>query len=368
MGRRRDGHRADNVLVSHFGELVVVVKARDADLLARVEMRLRQGEGDPIHRAQLAEYRLVLDSPLAVDGLPFLAGELVDAGGHAVVLAGAHEVLGKVAARDIPVRTQLVETVDIAGRGHIGLRLDGEVRMPQLVGPFVVRARQNEGGGVARDRAGSASARASDGGDRRLGRQWRRRDAGTPGDRRQAVLHRIAHVRDGRRLKRGLHARGNHTGRFIAHERRQQRGRGLRGIVVILAQTVRPSDVDRACTRVTDALLENRPRRGRRDMEVHATDRADDGTCQSGGSRRIGTRPQTICECVSFGAPRGSPGLPSSRHGRDMRIDARDPLHRQVIRAPLLGRVRKIHAAVAQIIAIRWVHREVWLIGAIKVL
>ena len=44
----RDGHWTDDVLVSHLGELVVVVKTGDADIFAWVDVRLGQGEGDTV--------------------------------------------------------------------------------------------------------------------------------------------------------------------------------------------------------------------------------------------------------------------------------------------------------------------------------
>lgn len=48
--------------------------------------------------------RVVVLAPFAVDGGPFLFGQLVGLGGDAVVLAGAHEMLGVVAAGQVPVR------------------------------------------------------------------------------------------------------------------------------------------------------------------------------------------------------------------------------------------------------------------------
>jgi len=168
---RCNGHRTDNVLVSHLRKLRVVVEAWDTDLFAGLKMRLGQSESHTILGAELVEHGLVLTSPFIIDTLPFLPGKLVDVGGDAVVFASAHKVLGKVAARNIPVRTQLVEMIDIAHHGLVGLGLDREIRMAQLVGPFIVGIRQYEWGRgrVARDRAGSTGTRATNRGNGWLG-------------------------------------------------------------------------------------------------------------------------------------------------------------------------------------------------------
>lgn len=108
----RNSHRTDDILVSHFGELVVIVETRDPDfLLALVDIRLGEGEGDTVDHFQLVEQAVVLLAPLAVEELPFLACELEDVGGCAVVFACAHEVLGKVAAGEIPVCAEQMEAV-----------------------------------------------------------------------------------------------------------------------------------------------------------------------------------------------------------------------------------------------------------------
>lgn len=123
-------------------------------------MGLGECECYTVHGAELAQHGLVLLPPLVVDALPFLAGELVDIGGNAVVFSGAHEVFSKVAARNVPVRTQLMEMVEIAGHGLIRIGLDGVVGVAQLVGPFVVGVRKDEWSGFTRDRAASTSTRA----------------------------------------------------------------------------------------------------------------------------------------------------------------------------------------------------------------
>lgn len=86
-----------------------------------------EGEGDTVDHFQLVEQAVVLLAPLAIEELPFLACELEDVGSCAIVFACAHEVLGKVAAGEIPVCAEQVEAVQIAGWGFVGLWLDGEV-------------------------------------------------------------------------------------------------------------------------------------------------------------------------------------------------------------------------------------------------
>lgn len=121
----------------------------DADLLARVDIRLGERKSNTIYSAELVKHGFVLCCPLAVDRLPFLDGKLVDGRGDAVVFTSANEVLGKVATRNIPVCTHLLEIAEVANHRVVRLGHDGEVGVAEFVGPFVVGVREDEGRYVA---------------------------------------------------------------------------------------------------------------------------------------------------------------------------------------------------------------------------
>lgn len=121
----------------------------DADLLARVDIRLGERKSNTIYRAELVKHGLVLASPLAVGRLPFLDGKLVDVRGDAVVFTSADKVLGKVATRNIPVCTHLLEIAEVANHRVVRLGRDGEVGVAEFVGPFVVGIGEDEGCYVA---------------------------------------------------------------------------------------------------------------------------------------------------------------------------------------------------------------------------
>lgn len=64
---RCHSHWADNILIPHVGELVVVMQRGNADLLAGVHVRLGERKSNTIYSAKLVAHGLVLRCPLAVD-------------------------------------------------------------------------------------------------------------------------------------------------------------------------------------------------------------------------------------------------------------------------------------------------------------
>jgi hypothetical protein len=64
---RCHSHWADNILIPHVGELVVVMQTGDADLLAGVHIRLGERKSNTIYSTKLVTHGLVLRCPLAVD-------------------------------------------------------------------------------------------------------------------------------------------------------------------------------------------------------------------------------------------------------------------------------------------------------------
>lgn len=77
--------------------------------------------------------------PFSVDRLPFGLGQLVNVRRDTVMLPRANQVLGEVALGNIPVDAQLPEGLHAARVRSIRFWLDREVRVAQLVGPFVGR-------------------------------------------------------------------------------------------------------------------------------------------------------------------------------------------------------------------------------------
>lgn len=114
-----------------------------------MDIRLGEGKSNTIYSAELVKHGLVLRCPLAVDRLPFLDGKLVDVRGDAVVFTSTNEVLGKVATRNIPVCTHLLEIAEVANHRVVRLGRDGEVGVAEFVGPLVVGIGDNEGCYVA---------------------------------------------------------------------------------------------------------------------------------------------------------------------------------------------------------------------------
>lgn len=146
---RCHSHWADNILIPHLGELVVVMQTGDTELLARVDIGMGERESNTIYRAELVEHGLVLLCPLAVDRIPFINGELIDVRGHTVVFASADKVLGKVATRNVPVSPQLLEMAEVTNYGFIRLRHDSEIGVAEFVGPFIIGIGEDEGRYIA---------------------------------------------------------------------------------------------------------------------------------------------------------------------------------------------------------------------------
>lgn len=126
-------HWADNVLVTHFGELVFV-QTRDPHLWV---VRLGESQSDAV-TAKLVDQGIVLRLPLCVNGFPLLHSKFVDVGGDAVVFPSANKMPGEVAAGVVPICAQLVEVVHIAHHWHVRFRRDGKIGVAELIGPFVI--------------------------------------------------------------------------------------------------------------------------------------------------------------------------------------------------------------------------------------
>lgn len=140
-----DGHRTDNLLITELGKLVLVVQTWDLDRVAGMDIRRRQTQRSRLRHPEVGDHRFVVPLPFTVDGLPLFLGELVDLGGHSVMLAGANKVFCIIAARQFPVFPELPKRLGIICLEDIWLRLNGEVCMSQLMSPFIIWVRKDNG-------------------------------------------------------------------------------------------------------------------------------------------------------------------------------------------------------------------------------
>lgn len=77
--------------------------------------------------------------PLSVDSIPLGLGQLVNVRRDTVMLSRANQMLGEITLGNIPIDAQLAEGLYAARVRTIRFWLDREVRVAQLVGPFVGR-------------------------------------------------------------------------------------------------------------------------------------------------------------------------------------------------------------------------------------
>lgn len=87
----------------------------------------------------------------------------MDLGGRAVVFARAGEMFHEVASCCFPVRAELLASGQVKLVREVWFRVDDEVGVAQLVGPLVLRIREEDG----RDIGGGEELAAVEGRDRR---------------------------------------------------------------------------------------------------------------------------------------------------------------------------------------------------------
>lgn len=143
-------HGPHDPLVAELGEFPFAVKAGEGgDFHQRV--RSRDGALAVAQLRLVARVRgtrsitVVVSFPQRVHLPPFLFGQAMDLGRRTVMFTGAHQVLRVLAPGKIPIRPQPLARRHIEIHGEIRLGQDGEVRVTELDGPFILTVRHQYG-------------------------------------------------------------------------------------------------------------------------------------------------------------------------------------------------------------------------------